>query len=290
MILSMTGFGKATGAYGSKKINVEVRSLNSKQLDLNLRMPSKYKEKEMELKSRIAAVVERGKVDVAVYYEDMGEEKLHSINHQLAAAYYADLKQLCSELELPEGEILGHILRLPDVVTTEKKEVDENEWKTILSIADEALKNFKSFRLAEGSKLQEELNKRVAIILEQLVLVEPFEKERMETVKTKLRKTLEENVNPEIVDKNRFEQELIYYLERLDVSEEKMRLHTHCTYFTETMNADDQSGRKLGFIAQEMGREINTLGSKSNHASMQKIVVLMKDELEKIKEQVLNVL
>lgn len=290
MIQSMTGFGKATGAYGSKKISVEVRSLNSKQLDLNLRLPSMFKEKEMELKSKIAGEVERGKVDVAVFYENFGEEKTYSINTALAEAYYHELRALSDKLQLREGEILGHLLRLPEVVSSEKREMDENEWKTILNITEEAIRNFREFRNSEGNKLLKDLSDRVNLIEKLLDDTSTFEKERMENVRTRIQKSLEEYLGSENIDRNRFEQELIYYMERLDVNEEKVRLRTHCHYFIETMENENHQGRKLGFITQEMGREINTLGSKSNHAGMQKIVVLMKDELEKIKEQVLNVL
>lgn len=290
MIQSMTGFGKASGSYGNKKISVEVRSLNSKQLDLNLRLPSTFKEKEMELKSKIAGEVERGKVDVAIYYENLGEEKTYSINTALAEAYYHELRALSDKLQLNQSDLLASILRLPEVVSSEKKEIDENEWITILGLVEEAVKNFKSFRQSEGEKLFNDLSARVELIEKLLGDTEPFDKDRMESVRARIQKSLQEYLGSENVDRNRFEQELIYYMERLDVSEEKVRLSTHCRYFIETMENEHHQGRKLGFISQEMGREINTLGSKSNQASMQKIVVLMKDELEKIKEQVLNVL
>ncbi|MBX7094774.1 MAG: YicC family protein [Flavobacteriales bacterium] len=286
----MTGFGKATGAYGNRKISVEVRSLNSKQLDLNLRLPSMFKEKEMELKSKIATEVERGKVDVSIYYENFGEEKNYSINTALAESYYNDLRGLCDKLQLKEGEILSTLMRLPEVVSSERKEFDEKEWSVIAELCQNAIENFKSFRKSEGEKLFEDLRGRVALIEKLLIDTEPFDKERMEGVRSRLDRSLQEYLGSENIDKNRFEQELIYYMERLDVSEEKVRLRSHCGYFVETMEKEHHQGRKLGFISQEMGREINTLGSKSNHAGMQKIVVLMKDELEKIKEQVLNVL
>lgn len=290
MLYSMTGFGKATGAYGSKKISVEVRSLNSKQLDLNLRLPSVFKEKEMEVKSRIATSIERGKVDVSVYYENMGEEKAVSINTALAEAYYQDIQSLCAKLDIPKTEILATLMRMPDVISSEKKELDAEEWKTVETLMEQAIQNFLEFRRAEGEKLFGDLSYRVKQIESLLTETEQYESDRVENVRNRIHKALEEAVGAENVDKNRLEQELIYYIERLDVSEEKVRLRSHCHYFLQTMEKEHHQGRKLGFISQEMGREINTLGSKSNQANMQKVVVLMKDELEKIKEQVLNVL
>lgn len=287
----MTGFGKASGTHGNKKISVEIRSLNSKQLDLNTRMPSHIKEKEIEMRNMIASNAERGKIDLSIFYESIGEEKVFTINKEVAKGYFRDMELLAAELDIPFKEsALSNLMRLPEILNAERKELDEEEWTVLKQLISEALDHFNKFREDEGSRLQQELTERTQSIMSLLEKVSPFEKERIEIVKERLRKSLEENVGKENVDKNRFEQELIFYLEKLDVSEEKMRLATHCRYFEETMIKENSQGRKLGFITQEIGREINTLGSKSNHAEMQKIVVLMKDELEKIKEQVLNVL
>lgn len=290
MIRSMTGYGKHAGTYQNKKITVEVRSVNSKQLDLNLRLPAVYKEKEMELKSLIAEKAERGKIDLSIFFEQLTDDRSYAINKNVARNYYNELKELSKELQCEEENLLGIVMRLPEVVSADKRELDENEWKVVMESCTQALDSFISFRDSEGAKLQEELTKRVELILSLLKEVDPLEKERMENTRNRIQRSLNDFMGQDHVDKNRFEQELIYYLEKLDVSEEKQRLHAHCTYFTETMKQEHHQGRKLGFISQEMGREINTLGSKSNHAGMQKIVVLMKDELEKIKEQVLNVL
>ncbi len=291
MIRSMTGFGKASESYGSKKITVEIRSLNSKQLDLSVRIPSVFKEKEMALRTFVAQHAERGKVDVAVFYENVGEERSYSINKSLALAYYAELRELADQIGVKaEEQVLANLLRMPEVVSSEKREADEKEWASIMRLCGEALDQFSAFRDAEGEKLRVELQSRVDLILRYLEEVEPFEQQRIQLIKDRMQRSLSEHISQENIDTNRFEQELIYYFERLDVNEEKMRLRTHCQYFTETLEKEQHQGRKLGFITQEMGREINTLGSKSNHAGMQKLVVQMKDELEKIKEQVLNVL
>lgn len=291
MIQSMTGFGKASGTYGNKKITVEVRSVNSKQLDMSLRIPSAFRDKEMELKNAAAQKIERGKTDISIYYENLGEEKLFSLNKDVAKAYISEIKQMGEELGITVTEqTLAAVLRMPEVVTSEKKEADENEWKTILQLVNEALNAFSGFRKSEGEKLEKDLNNRVASILDCLKKTEVYDQQRISAVRDKIQKSLNEWLQQENIDKNRFEQELIYYIEKLDVSEEKLRLKTHCDYFTDTMKNETNAGRKLGFISQEMGREINTLGSKASHAEMQKLVVLMKDELEKIKEQVLNIL
>ena len=291
MLQSMTGFGKASGTYGNKKITVEIRSVNSKQLDMNIRIPSAFRDKEMELKNFVAQKAERGKTDVSIYYENLGEDKTFSLNKDVAKAYINEIKLLGNELGITVTEqTLSAVLRMPEVVSTEKKEADDNEWKTIMTLVDASLNSFIDFRMAEGGKLENDLKQRVNAILENLKKTEPFDQQRIQSVRDKIQKSLNEWLQQENIDKNRFEQELIYYIEKLDVSEEKLRLKTHCDYFTETMEKENNSGRKLGFITQEIGREINTLGSKANQADMQKLVVLMKDELEKIKEQVLNVL
>lgn len=291
MLQSMTGFGKASGTYGNKKITVEIKSVNSKQLDMNIRIPSAFRDKEMELKNFVAQKAERGKTDVSIYYENLGDERVFSLNKDVAKAYINEVKLLGEELGITVTEqTLSAVLRMPEVVSTEKKEADENEWKTIMTLVDAALNSFVNFRIAEGGKLEADLKLRINSILDCLKKTEPYDQQRIQSVRDKIQKSLNEWLQQENIDKNRFEQELIYYIEKLDVSEEKLRLKTHCDYFTDTMEKENNSGRKLGFITQEIGREINTLGSKANQAEMQKLVVLMKDELEKVKEQVLNIL
>jgi uncharacterized protein (TIGR00255 family) len=290
MIKSMTGFGKATKTIGNKTFAVEVRSVNSKQLDLNLRMSSLYREKEIELRNFVAEKLVRGKVDLSLSFESSGEEKTVQINQELAKIYFNDLLQLAKEVGRENEPLIPSLLRLPDIMKSEKTELDENEWKEILALIDDAIVQFNHFRNAEGKTLENDFTTRVNTILSLLKAVEPFEQERISTVKERIQKNLTEIAAKENIDQNRFEQELIYYLEKFDVTEEKLRLKTHCDYFLNTIKDEQDQGRKLNFISQEMGREINTLGSKANHSEIQKLVVQMKDELEKIKEQLLNVL
>lgn len=282
----MTGFGKATLQLATKKITVEVKSLNSKGLDLNVRMPSVYREMELGLRNQISQSLERGKVDFSLYIEVTGEETSTKINAPIVKAYMSQMRAILTDAD--ETELMKMAVRMPDALKTERDEIDENEWKQILTVINEALANINNFRADEGASLEKEFLLRIANIrlyMEQALELDP---ERVQNIKTKLQTAIDElKVN---VDENRFEQELIYYLEKLDITEEKVRLTNHLDYFIETLNGNEANGRKLGFITQEMGREINTMGSKSNHAGMQKLVVQMKDELEKIKEQVLNVL
>jgi len=282
----MTGFGKATLQLATKKITVEVKSLNSKGLDLNVRMPSVYREMELGLRNQISQSLERGKVDFSLYIEVTGEETSTKINAPIVKAYMSQMRAILTDAD--ETELMKMAVRMPDALKTERDEIDENEWKQILTVINEALANINNFRADEGASLEKEFLLRIANIrlyMEQALELDP---ERVQNIKTKLQTAIDElKVN---VDENRFEQELIYYLEKLDITEEKVRLTNHLDYFIETLNGSEANGRKLGFITQEMGREINTMGSKSNHAGMQKLVVQMKDELEKIKEQVLNVL
>lgn len=287
----MTGYGKAIANIGNKKFTVEMRSLNSKQLDLSVRMPSVYREKELQVRNELSKLTDRGKIEFSIYCETQGEDSSNTINKNIAIGYFNQIKELAAELQINlNDEVIHTVLRMPDVMKTERQELDETEWKEVWNIAKEAIAKFDNFRQAEGSTLQKEVSDRINVILDLLTQVEPFEFSRMETVRERISKSLADFVGNENVDKNRFEQELIYYMEKLDISEEKLRLKTHCDYFNETMDKEVNQGRKLGFITQEIGREINTLGSKSNQADMQKIVVRMKDELEKIKEQILNVL
>ena len=286
MIHSMTGFGKASLQLPTKKITVEIKSLNSKGLDLNTRMPSVFREMELGLRNQISQRLERGKVDFSLYVEVTGEETTSKINVPIVKGYINQMKAVIPNAD--ETELMKMAVRMPDALKTERDEIDENEWKQIQTVIDEALENIANFRKDEGTSLEKEFQLRIANIEKLMNEAVSYDAERIETVKTRLRTALDElKVN---VDENRFEQELIFYLEKYDITEEKVRLGNHLNYFLETLNGTEANGRKLGFITQEMGREINTMGSKSNHSEMQKLVVMMKDELEKIKEQVLNVL
>ncbi len=286
MILSMTGFGKASLQLSTKKITVEVKSLNSKGLDLNTRMPSVYRENELALRNLLAQKLERGKVDFSLFVEVTGEETSSKINAPIVKAYIAQMKAILPDAD--ETELMKMAVRMPDTMKTEREEIDPNEWKQIQTVIDEAIENMLSFRTSEGASLEKEFTLRIENIRSYMNQALALDPERVTAIKERLQTAIDElKVN---VDTNRFEQELIYYLEKLDITEEKVRLTNHLDYFLQTLNGSEANGRKLGFITQEMGREINTMGSKSNHAEMQKLVVMMKDELEKIKEQVLNVL
>src|SRR5574343_168357 len=286
MIHSMTGFGKASLQLPTKKITVEIKSLNSKGLDLNTRMPSVFREMELGLRNQISQRLERGKVDFSLYVEVTGEETTSKINVPIVKGYINQMKAVIPTAD--ETELMKMAVRMPDALKTERDEIDENEWQQIQTVIDEALDNIVQFRKDEGVSLEKEFLHRIANILTLMNNAVAYDAERVETVKTRLRTALSEL--KENVDENRFEQELIFYLEKYDITEEKVRLGNNLNYFLETLNGTGANGRKLGFITQEMGREINTRGSKSNHTEMQKLVVMMKDELEKIKEQVLNVL
>lgn len=288
----MTGFGKATVAYKEKKINVEVKSLNSKALDLSTRITPLYREKEMEIRQFIAKNLERGKIDFSIWIEKDVVADATPINMALVENYYQQIKKISAQTGIPEpADWYATLLRLPDVTTkTDVEELTDEEWKAAQQAIDEAVNHLIEFRRQEGAALQKKFTEKVDNIQALLASIEPYEKSRVEKIKTNIVNGLQQIPNVEY-DKNRLEQELIYYIEKLDISEEKQRLSNHLKYFRETMNEEGHGvGKKLGFIAQEMGREINTLGSKSNHAEMQKIVVQMKDELEQIKEQVLNVM
>lgn len=285
----MTGFGKAVCELPQKKITIEIRSLNSRQLDLNIRMPSVYREKESEVRSEISKCAERGKIDVSIYAEGTAEAGLGTINHSLVVAYHQELKKAAEAIGENQKDFLSIIMRMPDVLKQDKQELDEKEWKEVFKSVKIALEAFGKFREDEGKVLEGEFSQRIEIIHTKLAEVAELDPQRAIAIRERLQKHLLEAVSAENIDKNRFEQELIYYLEKLDVTEEKVRLQTHLDYFIKTMN-EPGAGRKLGFIAQEIGREINTIGSKANDAGIQMIVVQMKDELEKIKEQLLNVL
>jgi uncharacterized protein (TIGR00255 family) len=286
MIQSMTGFGKATLQLPTKKITVEVKSLNSKGLDLNVRMPSLYREMELGLRNQIALQLERGKVDFSIFIESTAEQTSTKVNVPIVKAYMEQLRAVYTEAD--EVELMKMAIRMPDTMKTEREEIDENDWAQIETAITEALQNILKFRKDEGQSLEKEFQLRIANIRQYMNEALALDHERVQTIKDRLHNAITEL--KVAVDENRFEQELIYYLEKLDITEEKVRLTNHLDYFLETIKGTEANGRKLGFITQEMGREINTMGSKSNHAQMQKLVVQMKDELEKIKEQVLNVL
>jgi uncharacterized protein (TIGR00255 family) len=282
----MTGFGKAFMQLPNKKITVEIKSLNSKGLDLNVRTPSIYREMELQIRNSIAQRLERGKIDFSLFIEVTGEETSAKINVPIVKGYINQMKEVIPNAD--ETELMKMAVRMPDALKTEREELDKNEWLQIEKVIDEALVNISTFRSDEGASLEKEFELRISNIENLMNEAVSYDSERVETVKTRLRTALEEL--KATIDENRFEQELIFYLEKYDITEERVRLGNHLNYFLETMKNEEALGRKLGFITQEIGREINTMGSKSNHTEMQKLVVQMKDELEKIKEQVLNVL
>ncbi|MEG0647848.1 MAG: YicC/YloC family endoribonuclease [Bacteroides sp.] len=290
MIQSMTGFGKVTAELPSKKVTVEIKALNSKQLDLSTRIPSIYKDKEMQVRSRLLQTLERGKVEFNIYIEYIGKDSPTQINLAAVENYYNQINDIASTLNIAvPSDWFSTLLRMPDVIKSETMEVDESEWEVVEKAVEDAVQHLCDFRIQEGAMLQKLFEQKIANIAALLSEVETYESERIEKIKTRITENLQKIADFDY-DKNRFEQEMIYYIEKLDVNEEKNRLNNHLKYFISTMKSGHGQGKKLGFIAQEMGREINTLGSKSNHAEMQQVVVRMKDELEQIKEQVLNVL
>lgn len=285
----MTGFGKATKEFQNKTVSVEIRSLNSKNVDLSLRLSSLYRDKEHELKSEVSRLLERGKIDLSVYVEPKVQETPVEVNTELAKLYHAKIKQLAIDLNEDYSNVLSHVLKMPDVLKSERKEPNEQDWKDIFQVIVSAISALNKFREDEGKSIEKDFESRLEVIEQCLESIKEFDSNRILTIKERIRKNLEDAVGKDKVDNNRFEQELIYYIEKLDINEEKVRLKTHLDYFLTTMR-EPSGGRKLNFIAQEIGREINTIGSKANDAGMQKMVVLMKDELEKIKEQTNNVL
>ncbi|MGU3377499.1 YicC family protein [Chryseobacterium sp. M5A1_1a] len=285
MILSMTGFGRAEGVFEGKKITIDIKSLNSKSFDLNIKIPLRYKEKEFEIRKILNDRIIRGKVDCYVNLENLEESNDVKINKGLIDSYINELKKISSDG--PNFEYLKMAVRLPDAITSRPDELTEGEWESLAKIVTAAIDRFEEFRKTEGNILHEELNRNIQNIDKYLSEVIPFEEERIVSVKERYQKSLKEFEN---VDETRFYQEMAYFTEKLDISEEKVRLTQHLKYYKEVMDNESFNGKKLGFISQEIGREINTLGSKANHAEIQKLVVMMKDDLEKIKEQTLNVL
>jgi uncharacterized protein (TIGR00255 family) len=287
----MTGFGKTTYETKNKTITIEIRSLNSRQLDISAKLPLLYKEKELELRNIISQNLVRGKIDLLIFIDVAEEEKTPDINPIAVKNYYKQLKQITDELDINgENQMLPVIMRFPDIFKVEKQELDNKEWAQITKSTREAINELILFRKQEGKALQKDILRCVNQIKKFLVKIESFEKERIVKIKKRIKQNLNEFFTAENIDQNRFEQEMIYYLEKFDITEEKVRLRNHCHYFIQTLELKMPVGKKLGFIAQEMGREINTIGSKANDYNMQKLVVHMKDELEKIKEQLLNVL
>jgi len=286
----MTGFGKYTCELPDKKVDIEIKSLNSKQLDLNMRMPQIYRDREFDIRNLFAAEVQRGKVDLTITVESAVPDKIPQINEQIFEHYYKRLKSIAENLGINEStDFIRTILYLPETMKVEQNQVDEDEWRVVRHGILEALEAMKQFRIQEGAALYEDIMHRIDLIESLSQEVEKYEKSRIDRIRGRIRESLDELAD-RTIDQNRFEQELIYYLEKLDVTEEKVRLRNHIAYFRETIAEDDQVGKKLGFITQEIGREINTLGSKANDSDIQKLVIQMKDELEKIKEQLLNVL
>ncbi len=287
----MTGYGKAIAETPQKKVTIEIKSLNSKQLDLNTKVPWHYKEKEPEIRNLISQRLDRGKIDFSIYCDMIDDEVVTVINKSAVRNYYNQFKEIAAELKIDlDDQIFTAIMKLPDTLKTEKPEMSEAEWEIVRNQINESVTMLDLYRIEEGNSIMTDLRKCIAKILSFLETVQTFEAGRVTKIREKLMSLLEENLGPEKVDKNRFEQEIIFYLEKYDINEEKVRLKTHCDYFVETINTPAPNGKILNFIAQEIGREINTIGSKANDASIQKLVVMMKDELEKIKEQTLNVL
>ena len=285
MIQSMTGYGKTTIQLPTKKISIEIKSLNSKNLDLNTRMPSIYRQKELDIRKRIANTLQRGKIDFSLFIETTGESTTSHLNKDIVKAY---MKQLSEVSPASDLELLQMAVRMPDAVTTDRDDIDEEEWQAILGGINESLEKVQEYRIQEGNSLDKDFQIRIVNISQLLEEVIEMDPERIEAVRDRLNRGIAEL--KEKVDENRFEQELVYYIEKFDITEEKVRLQNHLEYFTKSLQSQDSNGKKLGFIGQEIGREINTIGSKANFAPMQKLVVQMKDELEKIKEQLLNVL
>ena len=287
----MTGFGKATAEIPQKKISIEIKSLNSKSLDLNARLPWLYKEKEAEVRNLISQKLDRGKIDLTINFDVLDNEIVPVINKNVVKNYYQQLKEIAGELKInADDQLLSTIMRLPDALKTEKPELDEEEWLLVREKLIEAVEQLDGYRIEEGKSIETDLTRAVGKILTLLKEVEGFEGDRIKKIRERLNASLAENVGTENIDKNRFEQEIIFYLEKLDINEEKVRLRKHCEYFLEKIASLPPNGKILNFISQEIGREVNTIGSKANDASMQKLVVMMKDELEKIKEQTNNIL
>ena len=290
MLKSMTGYGLASTEYLQKKITVEIRSLNSKFLELNVKMPRSYSEKESIIRNEATKAIERGKANVSIIIENNESQDSSLLNKDKFHSYYKQLNNLADELGADKSNLFQQTLSIQDVWSVQEQSSDDEEWKVLFSTFQSAIDNFNQFRIDEGKTLGDDLHKRVELILLAIPEVEKFEYNRVPAIKEKLEAILKDAISPESIDKNRLEQELIYFIEKYDITEEKIRLKSHCDYFFQVMKEKEANGKKLGFISQEIGREINTMGSKANDANIQKIVVGMKDELEKVKEQLLNII
>ena len=291
MIRSMTGFGKVTADLGSRTVNVEVKCLNSKQADLYIKLPALYREGENQVRNELTRTLQRGKIEVSVWFESTGNERNVSINQAIIADYLEQLNQMEPTIKMPGNDVLlPLVMRLPDVIKVDKQDFDEAEWSKLFETIKQAIGLVEEFRLQEGRSIGEDFKTRIRLIMEGVTRIRAIEKNRIERLRERMSNALTDIVERIKVDQNRFEQELIYYIEKLDINEEMVRLGNHCDYFLETLDTEESPGRKLGFISQEIGREINTIGSKANDSEIQRIVVEMKDELEKLKEQSFNVL
>ncbi len=290
MVRSMTGYGNVKGLVAGQNVTIELRSLNSKFLELNLRMPVQFRDRELELRADLGKQLERGKADLSISFDSSDLTKRSSVNKEIFNAYFEELSALGKEYHLSDVNLFDIILRLPAVMNAERAEGDEEQWKELKLLIAQVVERFNGFRDSEGLVLGKDITERVVTIMNSIPKLESFEAARVENIRQRIDKSLKEMMEQTSIDRNRFEQELIFYIEKLDISEEKVRLKSHCDYFIETLKGPEANGKKLGFIAQEIGREINTIGAKANDASMQRIVVEMKDELEKLKEQLANVL
>ena len=285
----MTGFGRATLVLPKKKITVEAKSLNSKQVDISTRIPSFYKEKELDVRSYLSNTLRRGKIELSIFVENISTDTQHKINQELVNTYMDALQEVGEE-KIEAGTLLSMAMRLPDAMKVEREDFDKDEWIAVMNVVKQAVEALIDYRKTEGISLEKDIKEQILTIDKLHDQVPKYEQERINTIKERISTKLSDVLQSVDFDKDRLEQEMIYFIEKLDVSEEKVRLKNHCSYFIETMNSEESNGKKLGFISQELGREINTMGSKANHTEIQKLVVQMKDALEKIKEQTLNVL
>lgn len=291
MLKSMTGYGKAECELKGKKLAVVIKTINSKQFDFQARLPAVYRDKEIDIRTIIMHHLERGKIELIINTDATDDNENITINTELAKKYYHEISSIAIELGLkPGADILQTILHLPEILKTDERPVDESEWGLIHETIENAIQSCNESRKTEGRHLESDIKQRIATILDLLLRIEPWENARIQKIRTKFRKDLTAYLEDHAVDENRYEQEIIYYLEKIDITEEKIRLKNHCHYFNETMSESESNGKKLNFISQEIGREINTIGSKANDSDIQKLVVQMKDELEKIKEQLFNIL
>ena len=291
MIRSMTGFGKSSCDLEKKTVTIEIKSLNSRQTDIYTRLPNLIKGKDLEIRNEVISSLKRGKIEVSINLESKEGELSTNLNAAAIKNYYQQLNEISSDLGLTLSEaIMQTIVRLPESLNSDKDEMDDDEWQKIMKVLREALSEVDKFRVQEGNAMVNDIKERILLILQYLDKIGTFEGQRLDNIKNRLKENLNEFFNQENVDNNRFEQELIYYLEKLDITEEKVRLKNHCEYFMDVLKEEDSVGKKLGFVTQEIGREINTIGSKANNSEIQKLVVMMKDELEKVKEQLMNIL